>query len=43
LARDGRRSSRFRGELLDALSIIEGGHVPVQRMSGSWAGGMGRV
>src|SRR5690606_9242912 len=38
LAYDGRRSSFFRKELLDALQILEEGHVAADRMRGSWAG-----
>lgn len=43
LAYDGRRSAYFREELLDALHIIEDGHVEPQRMTGSWAGAMGQA
>ena len=43
LAWDGRRSSFFRDELLNALSIIEEGHVTAQAMTGSWAGAMGQT
>lgn len=42
LAYDGRRSSYFRGELLDALKILEEGHIKVADMKGSWAGAMGQ-
>ena len=42
LAWDGRRAKFFRGELLDALTILEQGHVPPDRMLGSWAGAMGQ-
>jgi len=42
LAYDGRRSSYFRGELLDALKILEDGHIKVADMKGSWAGAMGQ-
>ena len=41
LAYDGRRSAFFRAQLLDALSIIEEGHVRAADMKGSWAGAMG--
>lgn len=43
LAFDGRRSAYFRGELLDALRILEAGHVSVAGMTGSWAGAMGQT
>lgn len=42
LAYDGRRSSYFRGELMDALKILEEGHIKVADMKGSWAGAMGQ-
>ncbi|WP_241003998.1 lytic murein transglycosylase [Magnetospirillum aberrantis] len=42
LAYDGRRSSYFRGELMNALSVIDGGHITAQSMRGSWAGAMGQ-
>jgi membrane-bound lytic murein transglycosylase B len=42
LAHDTRRSDFFRAELLDALSIIDGGHISVNEMIGSWAGAMGQ-
>lgn len=42
LAFDGRRSKYFRGELLNALRIIDAGHITVDRMKGSWAGAMGQ-
>ena len=43
LAYDGRRSEFFRSQLLDALRIIDAGHVAVADMSGSWAGAMGHM
>ncbi len=43
LAYDGRRSGYFRQELLQALRILEEGHVTPDRMTGSWAGAMGQV
>lgn len=43
LAYDGRRSAFFRNQLLDALWIIEGGHIAPENMKGSWAGAMGQV
>lgn len=42
LAWDGRRSSYFRSELLAALRVLDGGHIPPERMRGSWAGAMGQ-
>ncbi len=42
LAWDGRRSTYFRGELLDALAILDHGDVRPQAMVGSWAGAMGQ-
>jgi membrane-bound lytic murein transglycosylase B len=43
LAYDARRSSYFRGELMNALRILEDGHTTPERMLGSWAGAMGQV
>ena len=42
LAYDGRRSSFFRGELLNALQILEAGDIEPDAMFGSWAGAMGQ-
>ncbi len=42
LAHDGRRSAYFRGELLNALRILEEGHIAPKDMMGSWAGAMGQ-
>jgi membrane-bound lytic murein transglycosylase B len=42
LAYDGRRSSYFRRELLDALRILDDGHATPDTMIGSWAGAMGQ-
>ncbi|MGE4528172.1 MAG: lytic transglycosylase domain-containing protein [Rhodospirillaceae bacterium] len=42
LAHDGRRSSFFRKELMNALKIIDEGNVTPGRMVGSWAGAMGQ-
>lgn len=42
LAYDGRRSTYFRGELLNALKILDQGHIDVEDMKGSWAGAMGQ-
>jgi membrane-bound lytic murein transglycosylase B len=41
LAYDGRRASYFREELVQALKIIDQGHVQAENMTGSWAGAMG--
>lgn len=43
LAYDGRRASYFRKELIQALEIIDKGHVTPERMIGSWAGAMGQT
>ena len=42
LAFDGRRSEYFRKELLNALIIIDQGHISYENMYGSWAGAMGQ-
>ena len=42
LAHDGRRSSYFREELLNALQILDEGHISPAQMEGSWAGAMGQ-
>jgi membrane-bound lytic murein transglycosylase B len=42
LAHDGRRSAYFRAELLNALKILEAGHIGLEAMTGSWAGAMGQ-
>ncbi len=41
LAYDGRRGEYFRKELIEALRILDAGHVSLARMKGSWAGAMG--
>jgi membrane-bound lytic murein transglycosylase B len=43
LAFDDRRRGLFRGELLDALSILDTGHIQHDELKGSWAGAMGQV
>ncbi len=43
LAWDDRRSAFFRSQLLDALRIIDAGHVSALGMRGSWAGAMGHM
>ena len=42
LAFDGRRSAFFRKELINALKILNAGHVELAKMKGSWAGAMGQ-
>ena len=42
LAYDGRRGAFFRRELLDALTILDEGHIERSRMLGSWSGAMGQ-
>ena len=41
LAYDTRRGDYFRKELLEALRILDAGHIPLSQMQGSWAGAMG--
>ncbi len=42
LAFNGRRPQYFRNELIAALRVLAGGHVPFDKMLGSWAGAMGQ-
>jgi membrane-bound lytic murein transglycosylase B len=42
LAYEGRRAAYFRGELINALQIIDRGDVTAGEMKGSWAGAMGQ-
>ena len=42
LAYDGRRSAYFRKELMNALQILQEGHITPSNMKGSWAGAMGQ-
>ena len=42
LAFDGRRGAYFRKEFLNALKILEEGHIAPEKMKGSWAGAMGQ-
>jgi membrane-bound lytic murein transglycosylase B len=42
LAHDGRRSEFFTKELINALTIIDEGHIPARKMQGSWAGALGQ-
>jgi membrane-bound lytic murein transglycosylase B len=43
LAHDTRRSAFFRGQLFDALKILDEGHITPAAMTGSWAGAMGQL
>lgn len=43
LAWEGRRGDYFRGELMQALKIIDSGDVKLKDMKGSWAGAMGQT
>ena len=43
LAYDCRRADEFRGELMDALRIIERGDLSPQDMRGAWAGELGQT
>jgi membrane-bound lytic murein transglycosylase B len=43
LAWEGRRSTFFTGELIDALKIVDAGHIELAAMKGSWAGAMGQT
>ena len=43
LAYDGRRGRYFSKELLNALKIIDEGHISYEEMMGSWAGAMGQT
>ena len=42
LAWEGRRAAYFRGELINALRILDQGDVAPARMTGGWAGAMGQ-
>ncbi len=43
LAFDARRGAFFRAQLLDALRILDQGHIGAAEMAGSWAGAMGQL
>lgn len=43
LAYDDRRGEFFRAQLIDALHIVDDGHVELGNMNGSWAGAMGQL
>ncbi len=42
LAYDGRRADFFRKELMEAMKILQQGHIGVAQFKGSWAGAMGQ-
>jgi membrane-bound lytic murein transglycosylase B len=42
LAWEGRRAKFFTNELMNALKIIDAGHISAANMKGSWAGAMGQ-
>ena len=42
LVYDGRRYNYFKKELINALRIVNGGHINIDKMTGSWAGAMGQ-
>jgi membrane-bound lytic murein transglycosylase B len=42
LAYDGRRAELFKAEFLNALQILDEGHISQNNMKGSWAGAMGQ-
>lgn len=43
LAWEGRRGAFFRGQLIDALRIVDRGDIELEHLKGSWAGAMGQV
>jgi membrane-bound lytic murein transglycosylase B len=43
LAWEPRRSTFFRGELFNALTMVQRGHIDAPSMTGSWAGAMGQT
>lgn len=43
LAYEGRRAAFFKEELINALRIIDQGHIRADQMKGSWAGAMGQT
>ena len=42
LAYEGRRAEFFRKELMNALQIVDAGHISLEDFQGSWAGAMGQ-
>jgi membrane-bound lytic murein transglycosylase B len=43
LAWEPRRATYFRGELFNALTMVQRGHIEAGSMTGSWAGAMGQT
>jgi membrane-bound lytic murein transglycosylase B len=43
LAWEGRRGAFFRGELMNALEIVDKGYIDLEALRGSWAGAMGQT
>jgi membrane-bound lytic murein transglycosylase B len=43
LAWEPRRAAFFRGELFDALTMVQRGYIEAKAMTGSWAGAMGQT
>jgi membrane-bound lytic murein transglycosylase B len=43
LAWEGRRGAFFKGELFNALQMVDRGHIELAAMKGSWAGAMGQT
>ncbi|RUO40571.1 lytic murein transglycosylase [Aliidiomarina taiwanensis] len=43
MAYEGRREAFFKKQLMQALEIIEAGHIDPEQMRGSWAGAMGQT
>lgn len=43
MAYEGRREAFFKKQLMQALQIIEAGHIEPEQMRGSWAGAMGQT
>jgi membrane-bound lytic murein transglycosylase B len=43
LAWEPRRATFFRGELFNALTMVQRGHIDAPSMTGSWAGAMGQT
>jgi membrane-bound lytic murein transglycosylase B len=43
LAWEPRRAVYFRGELFNALTMVQRGHIEARAMTGSWAGAMGQT
>ena len=43
LAWEPRRATFFRGELFNALTMVQRGHIDASSMTGSWAGAMGQT